>query len=35
MLQAAGLPNGVFNLVQGDKASVDASLAHSSMAAVS
>lgn len=35
MLQAAGLPDGVFNVVQADKAAVDAVLAHPLVAAVS
>ena len=33
--QRAGLPDGVFNVVQGDKAAVDAILAHPEIAAVS
>ena len=28
LLQQAGLPDGAFNVVQGDKAAVDAILAH-------
>jgi malonate-semialdehyde dehydrogenase (acetylating)/methylmalonate-semialdehyde dehydrogenase len=35
LLQEAGLPDGVFNVVQGDKAAVDAILAHPDIAAVS
>jgi malonate-semialdehyde dehydrogenase (acetylating)/methylmalonate-semialdehyde dehydrogenase len=35
LLKQAGLPDGVFNVVQGDKAAVDALLAHSEVAAVS
>ena len=35
MLQEAGLPDGVFNVVHGDKAAVDAILAHPSIQAVS
>jgi malonate-semialdehyde dehydrogenase (acetylating)/methylmalonate-semialdehyde dehydrogenase len=35
LLQQAGLPDGVFNVVQGDKAAVDALLAHPGIAAVS
>ena len=35
MLKEAGLPNGVFNVVQGDKVAVDALLEHSGVAAVS
>ncbi len=35
LLQQAGLPNGVFNVVQGDKAAVDALIAHPDIAAVS
>ncbi len=35
LLQEAGLPDGVFNVVQGDKAAVDAILAHPDVAAVS
>jgi malonate-semialdehyde dehydrogenase (acetylating)/methylmalonate-semialdehyde dehydrogenase len=34
-LKDAGLPDGVFNVVNGDKETVDALLAHSSIAAVS
>ncbi|MEO5735385.1 MAG: CoA-acylating methylmalonate-semialdehyde dehydrogenase [Rubrivivax sp.] len=35
LLQRAGLPNGVFNVVQGDKVAVDALLAHPDVAALS
>ncbi|MFZ5510718.1 MAG: CoA-acylating methylmalonate-semialdehyde dehydrogenase [Pseudomonadota bacterium] len=35
MLQEAGLPDGVFNVVQGDKVAVDALLHHPDVAAVS
>jgi malonate-semialdehyde dehydrogenase (acetylating)/methylmalonate-semialdehyde dehydrogenase len=35
MLKEAGLPDGVFNVVQGDKTAVDAVLAHPGIAAVS
>jgi len=35
LLKEAGLPDGVFNIVQGDKAAVDAILAHPDIAAVS
>ena len=35
LLQEAGLPDGAFNVVQGDKEAVDAILAHSHIAAVS
>lgn len=35
LLAEAGLPDGVFNVVQGDKAAVDAILAHPDVAAVS
>jgi malonate-semialdehyde dehydrogenase (acetylating)/methylmalonate-semialdehyde dehydrogenase len=35
LLQQAGLPDGAFNVVQGDKAAVDAILAHPDIAAVS
>jgi malonate-semialdehyde dehydrogenase (acetylating)/methylmalonate-semialdehyde dehydrogenase len=35
LLKEAGLPDGVFNVVQGDKAAVDAILAHPDVAAVS
>ena len=35
LLQAAGLPDGVFNVVQGDKVAVDALLAHPDVKAVS
>jgi malonate-semialdehyde dehydrogenase (acetylating)/methylmalonate-semialdehyde dehydrogenase len=35
LLQEAGLPDGVFNVVHGDKAAVDALLAHPGLAAVS
>jgi malonate-semialdehyde dehydrogenase (acetylating)/methylmalonate-semialdehyde dehydrogenase len=35
LLQQAGLPDGVFNVVQGDKAAVDALLEHPKIAAVS
>ncbi len=35
LLKQAGLPDGVFNVVQGDKAAVDALLAHPDVAAVS
>ena len=35
LLQEAGLPDGVFNVVQGDKVAVDALLAHPDVAAVS
>jgi malonate-semialdehyde dehydrogenase (acetylating)/methylmalonate-semialdehyde dehydrogenase len=35
LLKQAGLPDGVFNVVQGDKAAVDALLAHPGVAAVS
>ncbi|MCC6850681.1 MAG: CoA-acylating methylmalonate-semialdehyde dehydrogenase [Rubrivivax sp.] len=35
LLQQAGLPDGVFNVVQGDKAVVDALLAHPEVRAVS
>jgi malonate-semialdehyde dehydrogenase (acetylating)/methylmalonate-semialdehyde dehydrogenase len=35
LLEEAGLPDGVFNVVQGDKAAVDAILAHPDVAAVS
>ena len=35
LLKEAGLPNGVFNVVQGDKAAVDALLEHRDIAAVS
>ena len=35
LLQQAGLPDGAFNVVQGDKAAVDAILAHRDIAAVS
>jgi malonate-semialdehyde dehydrogenase (acetylating) / methylmalonate-semialdehyde dehydrogenase len=35
LLQEAGLPDGVFNVVMGDKVSVDAVLAHPDIAAVS
>jgi malonate-semialdehyde dehydrogenase (acetylating) / methylmalonate-semialdehyde dehydrogenase len=35
LLTEAGLPDGVFNVVQGDKAAVDALLAHPDVAAVS
>ena len=34
-LKASGLPDGVFNVVQGDKAAVDALLSHPKVAAVS
>ena len=35
LLQQAGLPDGVFNVVQGDKVAVDALLDHSSVQAIS
>jgi len=35
LLQKAGLPDGVFNVVQGDKVAVDALLTHPDVAAVS
>jgi malonate-semialdehyde dehydrogenase (acetylating)/methylmalonate-semialdehyde dehydrogenase len=35
LLKQAGLPDGAFNVVQGDKAAVDALLAHRGIAAVS
>jgi malonate-semialdehyde dehydrogenase (acetylating)/methylmalonate-semialdehyde dehydrogenase len=35
LLKQAGLPDGVFNVVQGDKAAVDALLTHSDVKAVS
>jgi malonate-semialdehyde dehydrogenase (acetylating)/methylmalonate-semialdehyde dehydrogenase len=35
LLKEAGLPDGVFNVVHGDKAAVDALLAHPNVAAVS
>jgi malonate-semialdehyde dehydrogenase (acetylating) / methylmalonate-semialdehyde dehydrogenase len=35
LLQEAGLPDGVFNVVQGDKSAVDALLAHPLISAVS
>jgi malonate-semialdehyde dehydrogenase (acetylating) / methylmalonate-semialdehyde dehydrogenase len=35
LLQQAGVPDGVFNVVNGDKVAVDALLAHSDVAAVS
>ncbi|MBX3599082.1 MAG: CoA-acylating methylmalonate-semialdehyde dehydrogenase [Rubrivivax sp.] len=35
LLQEAGLPDGVFNVVQGDKVAVDALLAHPDVAALS
>jgi malonate-semialdehyde dehydrogenase (acetylating) / methylmalonate-semialdehyde dehydrogenase len=35
MLKEAGLPNGVFNVVHGDKSAVDAILAHPTIQAVS
>src|SRR5919109_3058509 len=35
LLQEAGLPDGVFNVVQGDKVAVDSLLAHPDVAAVS
>ncbi len=35
LLREAGLPDGAFNVVQGDKVAVDALLAHPSVAAVS
>jgi len=35
LLQRAGLPDGVFNVVNGDKAAVDALLAHPGVAAIS
>jgi malonate-semialdehyde dehydrogenase (acetylating)/methylmalonate-semialdehyde dehydrogenase len=35
LLEQAGLPSGVFNVVQGDKEAVDALLAHPDVAAVS
>ena len=35
LLQQAGLPNGVFNVVNGDKAAVDALLVHPGVAAIS
>jgi malonate-semialdehyde dehydrogenase (acetylating)/methylmalonate-semialdehyde dehydrogenase len=35
LLRQAGLPDGVFNVVQGDKAAVDALLVHPEVAAVS
>jgi malonate-semialdehyde dehydrogenase (acetylating)/methylmalonate-semialdehyde dehydrogenase len=35
LLQEAGLPDGVFNVVQGDRQAVDALLAHPDVAAVS
>ena len=35
LLQQAGLPDGVFNVVQGDKVAVDALLEHPNVAAVS
>ena len=35
LLQQAGLPDGAFNVVQGDKVAVDAILAHRDIAAVS
>jgi len=35
LLQEAGLPDGVFNVVQGDKVAVDALLEHDDVAAVS
>ena len=35
LLQQAGLPNGVFNVIQGDKEAVDALLEHPNIAAVS
>ncbi len=34
-MQQAGLPDGAFNVVQGDKEAVDAILAHAGIAAVS
>jgi malonate-semialdehyde dehydrogenase (acetylating)/methylmalonate-semialdehyde dehydrogenase len=35
LLQQAGLPNGVFNVIQGDKVAVDALLAHPDVRAIS
>src|SRR3981189_918494 len=35
LLHQAGLPDGVFNVVQGDKVAVDALLAHPDVAALS
>src|SRR4029077_1305154 len=35
LLKEAGVPDGVFNVVHGDKAAVDALLAHPAVAAVS
>src|SRR5205807_9821093 len=35
LLQEAGLPDGVFNVIQGDKVAVDALLEHSGIAAIS
>lgn len=35
LLQQAGLPNGVFNVVQGDKSAVDGLLAHPEVRAIS
>ena len=35
LLQSAGLPDGIFNVVQGDKVAVDALLAHPDVKAVS
>ena len=35
MLQEAGLPDGVFGVVQGDKVAVDALLTHPDVAALS
>ncbi|MBY0506595.1 MAG: CoA-acylating methylmalonate-semialdehyde dehydrogenase [Bryobacteraceae bacterium] len=35
LLQQAGLPDGVFNVLQGDKAAVDALLAHPTVKAIS
>ena len=35
LLKQAGLPDGVFNVVHGDKLAVDASLAHPDVKAVS
>ena len=35
LLQDAGLPNGVFNVVQGDKVAVDALLSHDDVKAIS
>ena len=35
LLQQAGLPDGVFNVVQGDRVAVDALLAHPDVAAIS